>query len=222
MLRAPRAQRGFTLIELLVVIAIIAGLVAATTVVAQMAQRAKMKQTTSKRLLALGAALEKLKMQDNLGRYPSADTTKLTDGDRAPIGAKLGLPNQTNVGIETLVLALHLNGVNVSLDDITDADYDNTDEDDLPEPVGRLQTTSRLEVVDAWGNPFCYIHNRDYKDMGKVQSYVLGAAFEGETVTVAPRTEEKTGKFFRSSSFQLFSFGPDGKPNTEDDMYFGE
>lgn len=217
-----RAQHGFTLIELLVVIAIIAALVAATTVVATMAQRAREKQTTSGRLLALGAALEQLKQQDNLGRYPAANTLKLTDGDRAPIGQKLGLTNQTNVGIETLVLALNLNGVNVTIDDITDEDYDNTDEDDLPEPVGKLGTTSRLEVVDAWGNPLCYIHNREYKDMGKVQSYVLGPAFEGETVTVVPRTEEKSGKFFRASSFQLFSFGPDGKPNTPDDMHYGD
>jgi hypothetical protein len=118
------------------------------------------------------------------------------------------------------VLALHLDGINVSADELTDAVYENTDGDDLPAPVGKLETTQRLEVVDSWGNPFCYLHNRDYKDMSKVEQYVLG---DGQTVVkVKPRTEEKTGKFFRAGSFQLFSFGPDGVPGTADDMHFGD
>ncbi len=61
-----------------------------------------------------------------------------------------------------------------------------------------------LEYVDLWGNPYVYIHSRDY---GKKLKYQLedGTVFEAEA-----RKNPTTGTYFASNTFQLWSLGSDG------------
>ena len=85
-----------------------------------------------------------------------------------------------------------------------------------------LQRQDRYEFVDAWGSPFVYIHSSDYTNMKGVEQYVLPGQGGTNTVKVKPLTQEKTGKFFRPNGFQLFSLGPDGQPDTGDEVHFGK
>jgi prepilin-type N-terminal cleavage/methylation domain-containing protein len=213
-----RGDGGFSLIEVMVVLAIIAGLIATGTLMLGVAQRRKLKQETEGRLSALAAAIEQLKSNDQLQRYPPTSLSKLTfagfDGAKWNAGA-----NGKNVGIETIYVCFRLPGITVAPSGLdAEGAIGNTDGDTASSVIGKLQKTDLFEYLDAWGNPFVYFSASDYKDATKVEQYVLG---NGQEVKVAPLTNEKSGEFQRLGSFQLFSLGPDGKPGTDDDVAYG-
>lgn len=209
---------GFTLIEVMVVIAIIASLIGAGSLMLSIAQKKQAKTKTAQALNALGAALEQLRSNDQLGRYPPTQISKLTfpGFDGSKFG---GQPNATNIGIETIYVVFRLPGISVmpqGLDD--EAAIGNTDGDNALSAVGKLAKTDLFEYLDAWGNPLVYLSASDYKDPSKVADYVLK---DGTPVKVEPLKNEKTGEFVRPDSFQLMSIGPDAKPGTEDDLVYG-
>ena len=94
-------------------------------------------------------------------------------------------------------------------------DFVNTDEDALSVRTGRLQTTALLELRDEWGQPLVYIEARDYRAC--VTEPVEYVGREGRTFSVRPWRGDD-GLFAEPDSFQIFSIGPDGVPNTEDDI----
>ncbi len=214
------SQRGFTLIEIMVVIAIISALVAATSVGVVIIQKRQKKIVTQNRLNVLGAFIENLK-NNHLGYYPPTDSAAVMGpGIKGVAYGKLaGRPNDTNVGIESLFLVMHLPEI-PGVEEFSQDTFANTDEDEMNAPVGDLPTREFYEVVDGWGNPFVYFHNAVYKDPDKVARYMLKQGGEWVSVKVLPLTG-KTG-FRRAGSFQLFSVGPDGEPGTDDDILFGE
>jgi len=61
-----------------------------------------------------------------------------------------------------------------------------------------------FEYVDLWENPFVYIHYRDYE---KKLEYVDR---DGGRVTVKAAKSQKLGAFQSPTSFQIWSFGPNG------------
>ena len=214
-----RSEGGFSLIEVMVVLAIIAGLIATGTLMLGVAQKKRLKSETEGRLRNLAAAIEQLKSNDQLQRYPPTSLSKLTitgfDGAKWNAGA-----NGKNVGIETIYVCLRLPGITVPLSGFdAEGSIGNTDDDQASTVIGNLKKTDLFEYLDAWGNPFVYFSSTDYKDASKVEQYVLG---NGQEVKVAPLTNAKTGEFKQLGSFQLFSLGPDGKPGTEDDVLWGE
>jgi prepilin-type N-terminal cleavage/methylation domain-containing protein len=219
--KVPQHRRdgGFTLIEIMVVIAILASLIGAGSLMLSIATKKRMVTSTQGRLNALGAALEQLHNTDQLGRYPPTQLSKLQyqgfDGVKFTAGT-----NDTNVGIETLYVVFRLPGINVMPQGL-DADdcIGNMDDDKATAVIGKLAKPDLLEYLDAWGRPLVYFASADYKDPSKVELYVLEVG--GEKIKVHPKTNEKTGEFVRPDSFQLFSLGPDGKPDTDDDIIYG-
>ncbi len=211
-----RTQQGFSLIEILVVITILGALAAGTAVFLQITKRKKAQFITQQRLTSISVELEKVK--GATGRYPPTSTSSLKDAAGVKIGQKVGEPNETNIGIETVYIALNMTGMNTDWAGLGEDSLGNVDEDEVGEMIGELKTNFLFEFIDAYGNPFVYFKNNDYKEPGKVEGYVN---YKLETVKAAPITEEKTQNFFRRNSYQLFSMGPDGQPNTEDDIVFG-
>jgi prepilin-type N-terminal cleavage/methylation domain-containing protein len=214
-----RGEDGFSLIEVMVVLAIIAGLIATGTVMLGVARKRQAVTLTQGRLSSLGAAIEQLKSNDQLQRYPPTSLSKLTfagfDGAKWNAGA-----NGKNVGIETLYVCFRLPGITVSPSGLDgEGAIANTDDDSASAVIGKMQKADLFEYLDAWGNPFVYFSASDYKDPAKVEQYVLG---NGQEIKVAPLTNEKSGEFQRLGTFQLFSLGPDGKPGTEDDVVYGK
>ena len=207
---------GFSMVELLVVITILAALAAGSTVYFRMAGRAKAKSVTTSRLTSLFSAIESYKLSTN--SYPPTQLERLRGPDRAKVGEAMGPQNELNQGIETLRVALHLNGVNALPSDMGDETIENLDDDSAAGTEGTSLTSDQLfEYVDYWGNPFVYFHNRDYKEADKLGVYVLGDGADTE-VEARPYVSEKTGAFQNAQKFQLFSMGPDGEPNTSDDI----
>ena len=178
-----------------------------------------MKTEAQTRLTALGAGIDALATQDNLGSYPPTETIKLIGPGKAgpAVGATLGANNGKNVGIETVYVALRLKGTKVSVEGFEAEDaLGNTDSDMANGMVPEMAKPDFYEYLDPWNNPYVYFHNGDYKSPQKVERYVKG---DGTEVKAVPRMKAN-GEFVRPSSFQLFSMGPDGTPNTDDDLVY--
>lgn len=213
-----RTNEGFSLIELLVVITIIAALAAGGTVFVRIANKNRDKTITKQRLLAISTALESVHKE--LGYFPPTYTRDLkAPGGTEKIGEKVGVPNETNIGIETLYVAFNMTGISPDMQGLGDNALGNTDDDNVAELIGRLQVTELFEYVDTWGNPLVYIVSKDYKDPSQVEKYVLA---DGTEVKVAAKKGGKTGQFVDAQRYQLFSLGADGQPGTDDDIHWND
>ena len=76
-----------------------------------------------------------------------------------------------------------------------------------------------MEICDAWGNPLVYIPSDQYLptfDSG--QPYINANFDEWE----AKPYKRDDGSFYNPNSYQLYSVGKDGEPNTEDDIKLWE
>jgi prepilin-type N-terminal cleavage/methylation domain-containing protein len=205
-----RSSRGFSFIEVLVVMGIIAVLVAGGLVVLGMVvDRQRVFQTEHS---VQQAALLVEDWHRSFERYPPSS---MTDLSRLPGGAsiKAEAPNDANEGVEAVYQSLLWPGFS-GTPAWRKEQLGNTDGDHLERPVNALGTTALHEVIDAYGNPLVYFNSGEYARFAESGArYVRGE----EDVEVRPhRAEGDT--FARPLSFQVFSMGPDGLPNTSDDI----
>jgi prepilin-type N-terminal cleavage/methylation domain-containing protein len=195
-----RRVTGFTLVEVLVVMAIIsvlAGIVVASIGVARKFSDAK---ATAVDIQTLVQAINTY--NERYGDYPPSFLSGL--------GVK-GIP--TNEGNEALVLALSSKKKNGPYFEFKEGRLQNTDNDSLTakdlgilkKNLDPVQTAPALfEYLDLWGSPYVYIHNRDY---GKKVPYINR---HGSTVLITAVKSEKLGSYQAATSFQIWSFGPNG------------
>jgi prepilin-type N-terminal cleavage/methylation domain-containing protein len=208
-------NRGFTLIEILVVITIIAALMGLGIAIMGKANKTKEATQTAQTIGSIAAALESLKSPSLLGDYPPADMKLLRGLKGDEVGKQVGVPNDTNQGIETVYVTIFLSGHNVSVDLDLDKVLGNTDNDMMAGNPTRSDKTDLFEFVDSWGNPLAYFSARDLKSFETVNKY-LGKA--GEAMAPKPWLSDKTGMPLNATKFQLFSAGEDGVFNTADDI----
>ncbi|MBL4845743.1 MAG: type II secretion system protein [Planctomycetes bacterium] len=205
--RPTRSGRGFTLVEILVVISIIA-LLAAISIPALSAVRRSSDTKATK------AFLERLRLQiesysNDFGDYPPSRASRI--GYRG---------NEVNAGSEILLRCLTTSKKAGPYFEFEDTQLGNTDQDSLAKGANPtrsvIRTAELLEIVDTWGNPILYLHNKDYDRGGQV-------LLPNGNVTVPAYSHEKTKQFAGLTSFQLWSAGVDGEVGTDDDVrVFGE
>src|SRR5687768_12948588 len=101
----------------MVVIAILAGLMAAGTLILQQARQTQEKTRTQNRLTAIGAGMEQINRAGQLGYHPHTLTSALRGPGATPqpVGQRVGMANDKNVGIETLYVAFRMDGLSLSL-----------------------------------------------------------------------------------------------------------
>jgi hypothetical protein len=90
----------------------------------------------------------------------------------------------------------------------------------FPKNITVQDRIERMEIVDDWGIPLAYFSSADYKNpkaYAQIQE-PLPPDGEGAVLEAKPWTRAKTGLFINPRSFQVFSAGPDGIFNTEDDI----
>jgi prepilin-type N-terminal cleavage/methylation domain-containing protein len=215
---------GFTLVEILVVLAILATLISLVAATIPRAMKAK-KVTQAQTLInSVGAALELLRNDnEQYGKYPPSRSRDVKFG-KILVGKDLGMPNETNVGIETIFFILNNPEIHVA-QVTTDVELiGNTDEDSFRSARGTAQDAYAREYLDPWGQPLVYIHANDYKDpkgLGEILTV------EGVKIHVWPKKmpTRAGGGLLNPNSFQLFSVGPNGEQDPDeaeesDDIFF--
>lgn len=191
---------GFTLVEVLVVIAIIAVLAGLVTVSVQKARSFFHRKATRAEILQLIQAANNYKTE--FGDHPPTFLLEKTNG--------------LNEGNESLLLHLFTRQRGGPfMEEIPPERLENLDGDRLAgaelaairKRVNPLwETPDLLEYCDYWGNPFVYIHHRDYRSRRK-----LGyQGIDGSRQQVIPAKSAKTGVHHGATSFQIWSFGPNG------------
>lgn len=213
-----RTDSGFTLVEILVVLLII-GIISGVLInrISKSGQRARYELSAEGFIRTVGAAMERYKGDRRIGVYPPG---KLDGFDG--LGRQT---NRTNRGIEALVICLNGSGFRGErvLEDFEggsgDITMDNIDADLSAKKMTIMGAKDLFEMLDPWGNPYAYFHCTDYNDK-TVREYMSDSevAMNYELVTVLPWKNPKTKSFYKQTSYQLFSAGPDGVFNTEDDI----
>ena len=151
---------------------------------------------------------------------PPSDLTRIQIVTSIPV--KPGkLENDINMGIESVYQCLLLPGFDHK-PEMTDDEISNTDGDHLDKPLAANLGLDLNEWKDAWGNPFVYLTDADYAKSDKEPIlYRQGSAPEGEATEDVPVHAWKLAAgpgYAQPGRYQLFSMGPDGIPNTEDDI----
>jgi prepilin-type N-terminal cleavage/methylation domain-containing protein len=191
-----QGDRGFTLVEILVVVGILALLAALIFPAVSFAQRRSREKAAAARIEQLKLALSAY--EADFGDYPPTSLA-------AP-----GLAtNGTNEGIEALVRCLTTRRERGPYATFEDKELANTDEDSLlRDPCDSTIASKELfELVDPWGNPYIYYHNRDYRGGAKLERYILA---NGERAICKPHPNPKTGQYPAVSSFMIWSVGANG------------
>ncbi len=201
--RVTALRAGFTLIELIAVLVILSILAYFLYTNLGDAQGAAKQALTETQLQQFDAACAEY--ENEYGDYPSSNFA----------GEDGALPNELNVGSESLVVALwseEWQGGGLDEDALV-----NTDGDATRKQVTSFGVRDLFELADQWDNPVAYFHHRDY---GRVDVYITYDPDTGEEVesSVVARKSDKTGRWAKPRGVQIISAGADGRFGTEDDL----
>jgi prepilin-type N-terminal cleavage/methylation domain-containing protein len=200
-----KSRRGFTLIELLMVIGLIGILMVALLPMITGASRKAEESDTRARLELLKQVIDAF-ANSPFGDFPPDDLRDLPSWK--PLNLK---PDATNTGIESCLIFLHRDDHRgKGLEDHIHDWLKNTDNDREQVILGKLGVMEKLELVDAWGTPIAYFHNRNY---GQSQEYV-----GPDGATVRATAWKKEGAYIHPRGYQIFSAGLDQKFGTADDV----
>lgn len=202
---ADRARAGFSLVELLAVIIII-GLLFAFLIPNLLTGRDTVgTEATRTFLTQLTAEIEAYGREK--GELPPSTFAKDLDPK----------PSRTNMGAESLVIALLPADGSYRASGTYDDKLCNTDGDDTKTSHTRFEKSEAFELRDRWDNPIAYLHRRDYE---RGCQYLTFHDEVGEFVEakVTAAINPTTGSPYRADTFQLLSAGPDGQFGTEDDI----
>ncbi|MHC4662974.1 MAG: prepilin-type N-terminal cleavage/methylation domain-containing protein [Planctomycetota bacterium] len=201
-------RRGFTLIEMLVVITIIvllAGLILPSVF------RAKKRALIVKAqnfITQLDASLQVYHDFEMNGDYPPTSLRDISFGT-----------NGVNDGIEALMACLASKESGEPYFIPPEDRIGNNDKDKIPDSFKNdrgVTTKDAYEFTDPWGNPYVYVHWKDYdasKADKKKLKYKTG---KGKYVTVTPGRSKVTKDFHNQHKYMIWSFGPDGKNDNGD------
>jgi prepilin-type N-terminal cleavage/methylation domain-containing protein len=208
--RPLRRDSGFSFIEILVVMGIIATLAGLGLFVVNIWQRRQPENDTKATLMKCKALIDTWKLK--FSEYPPM-RMKLLPRITGVAEPKFSSPNSDNEPIEALYQAFYVPGLGTEAE-LGDTEFANIDEDKL-----QVKITSRgvdlREIIDAWGNPLVYFVHTEYTASEK-NPPMYSSTKEG-TVEARPY-KDPGGGFVNPNGFQIFSMGPDGKPNTDDDL----
>lgn len=213
------AQRGFSFIEILIVMGIIGVLVGGVVVAIQIWNRKGPEFATRNRVNQVATLAATWKQKFNF--YPPGDIKMLPKAmGRRSVKIKGGT-NSTNRGIEAFYQAIKAPGFSANHDWESGA-IGNTDDDKLDKHFTKDGDPELYEILDAWGNPLVYFSNDEYADHGdEGRMIALGqdaeAGSPGDELSARPWRDEN-GRYLNAETFQVYSMGPDGEPNTDDDI----
>lgn len=211
-------KKGFTLVELLVVVAII-GILAAILVpnVRQNLERAKVAKTK-----ALISSLEYAltAYQNDFGKYPASYDLQglfiaLTEQAKTSYEPDADETRKYKRGEDYYTDEM---GLNAAASVFLNNALGNAG---VPAVGLTAQQDEEFVFVDAWDRPIYYISSEEYNPGGRKDFRRAGS---GKLIEKPCAYELKDGKKFRPfkpTSFQLISFGPDGRTGDPGDLKSG-
>jgi prepilin-type N-terminal cleavage/methylation domain-containing protein len=213
--RVAGRSDGFTMIEILVVLSIIAIIMALISpTLFRLAGRGDVTKARAL-IVQVSTALKAYAADPKCGAYPptSLENTFL----KLPSGGKYK-PNETNIGIESLVFHLLQGDYAGESPFSDDKHFSNTDDDRCGVTLPGLNTDELLEYTDAWGNPLIYINLLDLDAKAGTRYQV--ALRDGEILVIEPFKSRRFKGAWAGwqDGFQLISLGPDEEFDTADDI----
>lgn len=204
-----RNRRGFTLVEILVVICIL-GILMALLVPTLVGAKGRAIVTQCKAEISqLKSSLETY--NSKFGDYPPSSP--------AALGASLA-PDDVNQGNEAMVACLATRKGSGPFFTFPENRLQNRDNDSTPKNLTDwiFGDNQLFEFEDNWGNPYVYMHSRDYERPTGINRVLTQHGTEAFEVT--PMRSEKTKSFINPVSFQIWSLGPDHESQNglEDDV----
>ncbi len=212
MLRAK--QKAFTLVELMVVIAIIAVLAGVIGVAVSGAFSRAGESETETLIKSLQSGVDRFETQFRF--YPP---TTIQD-----LSFYLGVqppeydPNDTNQGIEALVMALRSRreGGPFIKNELLVQYQSNTDSDEIGFNIAGVEGELKLfELHDYWENPLIYVNLKDLEDPGQQGLLLLIQKSDGSTEEIdlsmlkEKLLDQETG-LMAAQGYVFWSFGEDG------------
>ena len=200
-------RAGFTLIEMLVVIVILGILMSLAVVGVSAAMKSAKVSSTEALIVALASSCEQYSQ-----RWRDYPPTSMGEW-------KIGMPNETNNGIEALTACLASRTKGDPILTIRDDQFINVDGDSASRNLTNwyFGDNALREISDSFGYAMAYMHWKDYDRPSpsnrriKVDTTSPEASFE-------PARSPETKAYIRPVKFQIMSVGPDGKPGTADDI----
>lgn len=205
-----RNSRGFTLIEMLVVIGLLGLLFVALLPLAGGAEEQNRRAVCKALVEQAAQAAKAYANQRRFGDFPRDDfydiTGKLKDQPS----------NGYNTGIESFLFLVNRSDSGKPRFPERDDYLGNSDDDKGRIPIAKLDRVERVELVDPWDNPIAYFHNKNY---GIEQTYrMVGENIDESDAEQSVRAWRDGAVAINKGTFQIFSAGPDGVFNTEDDI----
>ncbi len=208
--RAARTEAGFSFIEILVVMGIIAVLAGMGILMVNLFIKKGPQFETDNLVRKVKSSIGSWQL-----KHQMLPPVRLADIATA---AGVGTPikhagNRENEAIEALYQALYWPSFGTDPEFNEEKELANTDDDRLTQAATSRGVELR-EIVDGYGNPLIYFVHTVYAQAERdPPTYTLK---NGQTVQPKP-WREAAGGFVNPNSFQLFSLGEDGQPNTDDD-----
>lgn len=201
--------RAVTLMELLVVVLIISILAtAATGVYSNQARRAKIAAAKDLvRQIEIGVT----RYQVDTGTLPPSGSNTTTANDLLSSGTRV-----RGSGYLHVALMYGMKGTNDQLAPTWRGPYINIQADQLGVRDVNLKNYLYMhDILDPWGNYYIYVNSQDYQDQnanfwGGTNTFKAGTV-AGDVNPNLPNPNPFPGIFYNMNTYQVISFGPNGK-----------
>jgi len=202
-----RRNGGFTLVEILIVCAILLVLAGILLPMLFKVQQDQIVRNAEAEIEFLKSALEQYRK--DFGDYPPSFLAEL--GDSTDPGE---VPNQGNRTLTACLATRKANGPYLASYMLNNKEKLRTTSDTADHDLTGwvFDSDNHRELLDPWGRPYIYLHNRDYEPQQENVYTMGGLTDDGtcQTPCTVKGQHDDDGNYYNPYTFQVWSCGPNG------------